>query len=481
MSNILKVTVPTTSFDSNVGMKSSQQSPNINSTQVQGQVVPDKIVRTDARSDAASDQADAALKFKYETNFDNFIQQIVKSSVMTKEYSSIFMERLGTLAQSGIDEGFSAEISKFLSMIQMDGKDLLSFLKMQGSSAVKFQGIFFELLREAMRTSPSIDVRANVLDFLKKYTDMAEGDHILNNIQNILKDIKSRMFQSGREQIENCEQQMNFKSPNGEVKQNSDVIKRQILPFLNEYIKATHDRGGLRESSAMLATLTARYENGSLERLQNALMKLMSSPVIADNMKDVDMAMLARILANTDYEKARRKNECMDKLAELVRRGVAGEAGVENKAVFKGVLQSLLLNESVYMPILHMTLPLNINGKMMFSELWIDPDAEGDGSPESKKERFVRGLIKFDIEDRGFFDLFFLYSTEAGGSVRMQLNYPKSMEKDENTILHGLRAILAKNNLKDEEIVLAAGGESIPISEAFPKIYERKNSVNVSV
>ena len=171
----------------------------------------------------------------------------------------------------------------------------------------------------------------------------------------------------------------------------------------------------------------------------------------------------------------------MDQLAELVKRGVSGEAGVENKAVFKGVLQSLLLNESVYMPILHMTLPLNIAGNMMFSEIWIDPDAEGDGTPESLKERFVRGLIKFDIQDRGFFDLFFLYSTEAGGTVRLQVNYPKSMAQDEDTILQGIRSILAKNNLKDEEIVLAAGGESIPISEAFPKIYERKNSVNVSV
>ena len=481
MSNILKVTVPTTNFDNNVGLRSNQQATNINSTQVQGQVAPDKIVRPDARSDANSDQADAALKFKYETNFDNFIQQIVKSSVMTKEYSSVFMERLGTLAQSGINEGFSAEISKFLSMIQMSPSELLSFLKMQGSSSVKFQGIFFELLREAMRTSPSIDVRANVLEFLKKYTDMAEGDHILNTIQNTLKDIKSRMFHSGREQIENCEQQMNFKSPNGEVKQNSDVIKKQILPFLNEYIKATHDRGGLREASAMLATLTARYENGSMERLQNALMKLMSSPVIADNMRDVDMGMLARILANTDYEKARRKNECMDKLAEVVRRGVSGEAGVENKAAFKGILQSLLLNESVYMPILHMTLPLNIDGTMMFSELWIDPDSDESGSGEYTKERYIRGLVKFDIEDRGFFDLFFLYSTEDGGSVRLQLNYPKKLQEHENVIMKGISEILAKNHLKTQEIVLASGGESIPISEAFPKIYERKNSVNVSV
>lgn len=481
MSNILKVTVPTNSYDNSVGLRSNQQATNINSTQIQGQVAPDKVVRPDARSDAAPDQKDAALKFKYETNFDNFIQQIVKSSVMTKEYSSVFMEKLGILAQSGINEGFSAEISKFLSMIQMSPEELLSFLKTQGNSSVKFQGVFFELLREAMRTSSSIDVRASILEFLKKYTDMAEGDHILNSIQNTLKDIKSRMFKSGKEQIENCEQQMNFKSPNGDVKQNSDVIKKQILPFLNEYIKATHDRGGLRESSAMLATLTARYENGSMERLQNALMKLMSSPLIAENMKDVDLGMLARILANTDYEKAKRKNECMDKLAEVIKRGVSGEAGVENKAVFKGVLQSLLLNESVYMPILHMTLPLNINGTMMFSELWIDPDSDEGRTDSNDQERYIRGLVKFDIENRGFFDLFFLYSTEDGGSVRIQLNYPKDLQEDENLIMKGMSEILAKNNLKTQEIVLAAGGESIPISEAFPKIYERKNSINVSV
>ena len=85
------------------------------------------------------------------------------------------------------------------------------------------------------------------------------------------------------------------------------------------------------------------------------------------------------MLQNTEFEKASLKNDAMNQLAEIIKRGAAGEAGIENKMVFKELMRAVLLNESVYMPILHLTLPLNVNGKLMFSELWLDPDDDGKG------------------------------------------------------------------------------------------------------
>ena len=92
----------------------------------------------------------------------------------------------------------------------------------------------------------------------------------------------------------------------------------------------------------------------------------------------------------------------------------------------------------------------------------------------------IRGLIKFDIQDVGFFDLFFLYGVESG-KVRMQLNYPQELPVRERELRNVLEQILTQNGMQPEEMILGTEGGSIPLSEAFPHLYERKNSVNVTV
>lgn len=478
MSNILKVTTPVAGYDNTSGVKVNQENLPQNSN-VQGQIKPDKVVRPDARSDAASQQPEAELKFRYETNFDNFIQQLAKTPNVTEEFSSALLEKLGILAQSGLKEGLAGEISQFLSMISMSPQEMAAFLKMQGQSSVRFNGTFFTVLRQIMQQSGSVELRAGILDFLKRYTDMAEGNHLLATMRQLMQEIKGGMLRNPGNQLEQLNQQMNYEGAvNGNVKENANLLKNQILPFLNEYISKMHERGSLRENTAMLAALTARYDNGDAGRLQEAFLRLMDFQMFSKHFKNLDPATLMKVLANSEFEKASLKNDAMGHLADIIRRGVMGEAGTENKMVFKELMQAFLLNESVYMPVLHLTLPLNVNGTYLFSELWIDPDDQN--GTEGSEERVIKGLIKFDIKDVGFFDLFFLYGTDSE-KISIQLNYPKSLQASEREVRDSLGKILADNGLKPEELVLGTEEGSIPITAAFPNIFERKNSVNVTI
>ena len=180
--------------------------------------------------------------------------------------------------------------------------------------------------------------------------------------------------------------------------------------------------------------------------------------------------MLMQALGNTEFEKAARQQKWMRKLADLIDAGVAGAAGNENRAVFKNLMQAILLNESVYMPVLHMMIPLQMNGQLMFAEMWIDPDAESGGQEAGgSKKRTVQGLVKFDIQDVGFFDLYFIYKD---GAIRLQMSCPEALDENLDTIRRDITNILAEND---------SGQKSIPVSEAFPKIFERKNSINVRI
>lgn len=480
MSNILKITTPVSGYDNTGGVKINQSNLPQNNN-IQGQVIPDKVVKPDARSDSASQQTEAQLKFRYETNFDNFIQQMQKSASMTESFSVEFLAKLGVLAQSGLKKDFAQEISKFLSMIRMSPEELSAFLKIQGESSVRFSGTLFNVLRQLMQQTSSVELRTGILDFLKRYTDMAEGNHLLENIRQVMQQIQQRMFAGPRQQVEQMAETLTYHAAqNGNVKDNAAVLKNEILPFLNEYITAMHDRGGLRDNTALLAALTARYENGDTMRMQEAFLKLLEFPEFSKLFQNLDPARLLQILSNTAFEQASARNSAMDKLAELIKRGCQGEAGIENKTMFRELLQAFLLNESVYMPVLHLTLPLDLDGNLLFSELWIDPDERRQKEDGAGEERMIRGLIKFDIQNIGFFDLFFLYGVESG-KIRMQLNYPQELPVRERELRNALEQILTQNGMQPEEMILGTEGTSIPLSEAFPHVYERKNSVNVTV
>jgi len=157
---------------------------------------------------------------------------------------------------------------------------------------------------------------------------------------------------------------------------------------------------------------------------------------------------------------------------------MGGEAGAQSKAVFQNIVTSILINESVYMPLLHFTLPANVSGGMFFSELWIDPNAEKEGGEEGGGGKAVKLLVKFDIRDVGFFESIILLQNK---SVDMELYYPEKYKEREIEMKDALTEIMARNELSFRSLFLARVEKPKTITEVFPKIYERRNAINVAV
>ncbi len=165
----------------------------------------------------------------------------------------------------------------------------------------------------------------------------------------------------------------------------------------------------------------------------------------------------------------------IDKFLNIMEAGVRGEAGVENKDAFMSIMRSMMINESVYMPVMHVMLPVILDGVPMYSELWVDPDEES-GNPGSK-ERGVKLLIKFDLKDVGFFDMMMYYEK---GKMDMLIHYPEELADHESDIRENIRKIMNRNHLEVEYLAVEQGKVPIKVSAAFPKIFERRNSVNVT-
>lgn len=473
MSNILNVSSAIPGYDNNI-----KNNPYTTAdANIQNQVDPSKVTRPDGRTDSGQEQS-TGMGLNYESNYDNFVQMMNSSPQLTQIFTKLIFGGMNHLVEAGIGETFAEEIAGFFEKMKMSEEETLSFIKSQMNGAVRFKGALFQLLRHTMNETTSVDLKAGILDFVKKYGDMASGRHLLGNIAANITEIEKYMFKADREVLENLFSKMNLDEKPGNTKQNIQILKNEIIPFLSRYISKTHDMGKIRNIINLLSFNTARYENGSAESLSQSFKRLMNFQAFSRQFQGINADSLMEALGNTDFDKEAGKNDWADSFLNIMRMGVRGEAGLEHKQTFENIMNAILLNESVYMPVLHLMLPVELNGNLMFSEIWVDPDADGTGTGGGPQERKIKLLVKFDIKNVGFFDLVLLYQD---GKADVMLYYPEKLEPLEKEIEKGVHMIMAKNNIRSSSLVLDKNKGSKALSEVFPKMNERKNTINVRI
>ncbi len=470
MSNILKVSTPVSGYDN-----STKTNPiSANDHNINNVTDLNKVTRSDGRSSNTDFQENRFL-LNPNSNFNGFLKILKNMPSTTELMSRVMFFQLNELVTSGINENFAEEISSFLEMIKMSQDDLYGFIKAQGEASAKFSGEFFDVLRSILSQSNSNELNLRILDLLKKYNDITSNKHILSNIFNDISNIASNLTLKYRESLMEIAEKLNFGASLEDTAKNLEILKKEIIPFLSKYIKTTNDFGIIRDFITSLTLNTARYENSSLEGFIGAFESLIGYNVVKKSFGEMNVNEFLEALIKSQ-DKGMEAGNLNEKFLNILERGIRGELGYENIDIFKGILSSMIINESVYMPFLHIMLPLNVDGQMMFSEIWVDSDEESDKN--ESEERKSKLLIKFDIKDVGFFDLIILHQ---GGNIDMQIFCPEKIHKFDKAVKIGLKEILERNGLKAGLISVERGGTPVSISEVFPKIYERKNIINVRI
>ena len=474
MSNILKVTTPTVGYDNNSINNKQTPAQQAQDLSIKNPVEANRVGRADGRTDPSSD--DGGQKgISYESNFGSFVQSLRDLPSLNEIMSKMIFGGMANVVESGIGKGTAADIQAFFQMLEMSPEKLSEFLKSQMAGANRMQGPLFDVLRQIMGEATTVELKAGVLELLKRYNDMSSNKHLLQNIKGTLEEIEARMFRNDREGLQRLAMKLKPYSLDSNAA-NTRLLKEEIIPYMGKYVADNRELGKLRDLVTLVAFNTARYESGSLDSVVQAFQRLMDFPTFQKHFKGMSAKDFRDMLANVDYDRAAGKNELTDKLLNIIRAGVKGEAGIENREAFVNVMRSMLVNESVYMPLMHVMLPVILDGVPMFSELWVDPDEES-GNPGSK-ERGIKLLIKFDMKDVGFFDMMLYYEK---GKIDMLIHYPDELSKHESDIRENIRKIMSRNNLDLEYLAVEQNKVPIQVSAAFPKIFERRNSINVTI
>ena len=471
MADILRVTTPLTGQDPATKVRPNVQDPTTNINNV---INPNRVPKNESKG-LYNDQETNKFSPNLKSNFDSFLHKLASMPGMSAETAKLFFTRYGSIVSSGLGEGMALEMSKYLQMMKVSDAELLNLLKGMQGSAIKFTGDFFDILRGLVgNKNLSPDAKSMILEFLRRYDAITANTHTLKNMISNLNNIADRMMRNSAEQLKEMIASLDTKAGNGSVTENLARMRESIIPFLSAYISQTKDFGSVRDNISLFILNFTRYEMGSKEGFSDALNSLLGVPEVSSKVSNSMVAQLVDgIFSDMHSDQAKM---LQSQLVTVLTKGLDGQAGYQNTQVFQNILQSALLNESVYMPLLHMMLPVDYNGRQMFSEIWVDPDS--DERSEKEGGSAVKLLVKFDIKDLGFFEMIMLVQNSK---VDMQLFYPEQLEPMKSQIKDGIFTIVERNDLKFRSYMAEKCAQPAPVSDVFHKLFEGRNMVNVTV
>ena len=232
MSNILKVTTPTVGYDNSINNKPSpsQQAEDLS---IKNPVEANKVGRADGRTESGNN--DGGKGVAYDSNFGSFVQSLRDLPKLNEIMSKMIFGGMANIVESGIGKGTAADIQAFFQMLEMSPEKLNEFLKAQMAGANRLQGPLFDVLRQIMDEATTVELKAGVLDLLKKYNDMSSGKHILENIKGTLEEIEARMFRNDRDGLERLAMRLKQHSMDANAA-NTRLLKEQIIPYMGKYV-----------------------------------------------------------------------------------------------------------------------------------------------------------------------------------------------------------------------------------------------------
>ena len=478
MPDLLGVTNPVPGHDNSNVNRNIPVSPN--DTRIQNAPDPSRVSRPDNRTER-QDTGDStgSQALRYDSNFAAFLQRMAGTPGMGESLRALFAMFEGKVVSSGIEEGLASEMGALLNMLKMDESQLGKFLFSQMANGTRFGGALFDVLRSAYASSGSEAVRNNILQFLKKYGDYSSTPHIQGNLLRTLTKLTRAIPASWGSQLLPMVSQLEGKLNAGDRAGALKLLQGSILPFLSNYTSKTNDMGLSRTLISMLALDISRYENGGEEGLLQAFHQLTSSPGLREKLGGLSDEALLKLLDSTSFAKAAEGDQFASQLSRAAQQALQGGAKNEVQEAFRNIVSAFLVNESVHMPLNHILLPLAWDGKMAFSEMWVDPDAE-ENLKRGKGERpnTLRFLFKIDIQGLGFFDMVLACQGER---VDVQVFCPEKVTPFTQLVQGELSRILTDNGLSAGAVQVQRMDRPLTISGVFPRIFEGENSINVKI
>lgn len=475
-------------LDNNISIKTNNpiNDNHLNKTKVKAEQVlpfdiidPTKVTKT-AKQDPSNQTGQNLYNYNPESVFEKFIKSLQSSPVFAESARKLLLNKQFINHNIKNDPILKTLFESFLKSIEMDDTEILNFLKFQHGTYTKFQGEFFDTLRNLVKNNPNnTDFKTAVRNFLRSYDCFVSVEKTNKSIDSALNNIEKNMPDMLKKTFNEMTSKLILNNTKG-IDINLDLLKNEILPFVGRYISKMNDFGPIRDYVSVLIHNMVRLESASKGYFADNLDIMFEYIQYSFNLNEKDLEAIKLSLLNTYEASSNIKNDSIDSFLKLLESGVKNSDNLVSKGLMEEMTESLLFNQNVHIPLTHMFLPLNYNGMFMFSELWIGKSYE-ESSDKKKKQEYVQTykvFITFDIQNLGYFETTLVLKESC---LALDIYVPSNLTNNLEKIKNDLSNILNRNNLSITDISVKESVKKRRFSEVFSNFIERKNGVDVTI
>ncbi len=269
--------------------------------------------------------------------------------------------------------------------------------------------------------------------------------------------------------------------------------------FNMEQILGTYNRGRMTGLDA-LKTITQNLfmdDADSAQQMMTELSKVNTMQELIDTLNGTLRVMPDIPLRERLYgvfveiiEKMAKRNELpqhgvrppvsstLDSLTDFIQKNINNPA-LKSLDSFNAanLLQSLLNAPGVYTPLAHYILPLEVMDTRAFGELWVDND-ENNPNNTPGTQRNYHLFLTFDVESIGRFEVD-MYA--IGEDVNLSLLYPPRFEKEIEPMRDRVTKIIRGSGYQARTFETAPLKKPHNLTEVFPKIEDKRTTINKRV
>ena len=476
MPDRLTITTPIT------GNESINKIPSAKQSQAIPPIDPSKV--TQPNTDKQSEQ-NTNFNFLLNRNsvFNKFLEQLGKTPALSQTLQKIMFDAFNR-ADRVNDESPVALLTKQLSAaMKMDQADIVKNLMFQSNNQTKFSGPVFDIFRSLMNEYSDSGIKEHLSAFLKSYDAYFSTPDNTATIVKELNTLVPQMTSSYGTKLQALTNQLMTEQPFNSLNANLSILKEKVLPLLSEYVSTTNDFGSLRDGITLLVHNIARLNISSHQELIDQLSSLMDYCRYELNLPPEKINQIkSMFLKNLTESSQKPENQFYDSLIKALTENLNQSSSNVTQSLYKDVISSLLLNNSVYMPFTHLFLPINYNRKFMFSEIWIEKDDDGNPSSphgdQNKEPKPLKLFLTFDIKQLGYFEASVVLSQK---NAEIKLNCPPVLATSKQEIGDRISQIFSQNGLTAQSIELSTDNIAKVDKQIMKKVYERKNIIDVTI
>lgn len=412
--------------------------------------------------------------------FSTFVEQLNQmpglSDTMLKVLFDLFSKTNDPQAATDV----SAAMRRLAQDLPMDRADMLDALQFQMKNQTKFSGTAFDALREIATRSPGGEFETRLAEFLKAYDGYFSVGDTTAAIAKELGRIARQIPAPHSTELTALAAGLKTDQALGSLPANLILLKEKVIPMLSRYVHTTNDFGPARDTVTLLLHDIARLNASSQGDLREKLASLLDYCRYELNFPPARMESLKALFqAQMTAQGQKPENPFFESLLTFLSDGARESGSGVSQSLFRDTANALLLDQSVYMPFVHVMLPAAYNGKFLFSELWVEKVGEQNGTGKTRqKDRPVHVYLKFEIKTLGAFAAEIVL---AGRAAKVRLSCPAALEKNSAQIGSRISSIFTANGLTPESVELLPENSIAVEQQLMKKIYERKRGIDVSV